>query len=196
MRRFWFVLSLVLVFVFAASASYIFMAVHDGLPDDAEPYEEPYKAAGEITPRVQRIEAEDELLVKETYTRCGHTEQSHISGDSDFLALSYDQLTAEGWDVAECGERLLELSREYDDLCPTDAGRRLICMTERGVAVYQGTAAHRGNMLLEMPVEFSELPPELMTALQADGYQMESQEELNELLESLDELTSRGQTGE
>ena len=191
MKRFWFILSLGLTFTFAASASYIFMAIHGGLREVDQPYRA-YQAVGDVTPRVQRVEAADRLLISELYTGCGHTESCEVSGESEFLSLSYDQLTAEGWAVAQTGEHRLSLSRQHDSLCPADAARRLICLTERGAAVYQGTAQHRGNMLLEMPLELSELPPDLMTALASGGYQMESQAELDELLESLDELTGSG----
>ncbi|MBQ3180005.1 MAG: hypothetical protein IJB55_01435, partial [Firmicutes bacterium] len=191
-RNLYFALSLALLFTFADSAVYIFLAIHHGLPtaDQPTPGQLPYQTASDISPRVQCVTAEDELVITETYTQCGHTEETHLSGASEFVSLSYDQLTAEGWDVAETGEQRLKLSRTRDALCPTEAACRLICLTDRGVAVYQGTIAHRGNMLMEMPLQLSELPPELTDALAADGYQLASEDELNAVLESLDELAA------
>lgn len=189
MRRFWFGLSLVLVFMFAAVSSYIFFVFTGAAPE----VDKPYKAAGgpgEMGEAVPRVTADMTLNVRESYA-CGYITDRTLAGNSEFLGLSFDQLTKEGWNVARTGENRLELVRQYADICPIEQQKRLLKKTERGIAVYAGTAEHLGAMLLEMPTDFAELPPDMNTALAKDGYAVNSDTELNELLESLDETVHR-----
>lgn len=186
MRKFWFGVSLVLVFVFAAMSSYIFLVLTDGAPEADEPYRVA-GALGEGDSLVPRVSEEMSVSVLEGYA-CGYVGERELAGGGEFLGQSFDQLAGEGWNVARVGEDKLELSREYDEICPLERDKRLLKQTERGVAVYAGTAEHTGALLLEMPLNFSELPPEMNTALAGAGYQVDSVAELDELLESLDEL--------
>lgn len=199
LRSFFFVCSLALLSAFSAAATYIFLATDYPINTadtptsgqyQTDPAYQTYRAAADFATGVQSIQTDDELTIHKTYSKCGHTETSTLSGLSEFAHLTYDQLTAEGWDIAATGNHHLSLSRTYDELCPTDADCRLICRTERGIAVYQGTATHRGNMLLEMPLQFSEVPPDILAAITGVGYQLSSQDELNAVLESLDELAA------
>lgn len=182
MRRFWFGLSLALVFGFAAVSSYIMLVL---AADDGAEVDEPYKAVSEVEVQVPTVTEDMQVTVRQTYA-CGYQDEQTDAGE--LLGLSFDQLSRDGWDVAKVGENRLEISREQTGLCPIEDEQRLLCRTERGLAVYRGAAAHRGPMLLEMPLNFAELPPDLAAALDGEGYQLASQGELDELLESLDEL--------
>lgn len=186
MRKFWFGVSLVLVFVFAAMSSYIFLVLNDSSPKVDEPYRVA-GALGEDNNLVPRVSAEMTVRVRESYA-CGYEEERVLTGGGEFRGMSFDQLAEEGWAVARVGENQLEIAKEYDEICPLEQEKRLIRQTERGLAVYAGTAEHIGAMLLEMPMNFSELPPNMLAALASGGYQVESPAELDELLESLDEL--------
>lgn len=186
MRRFWFGVSLAAVFVFAAASSYIFFVTCGGAPE----LDEAYQAAGELGENgdlVARITDETEVTVKEQYA-CGYLAEQTQPAGGEFLGLSFDQLTKEGWSVARVGENRVELAREYDEICPLEQNMRLLKQTERGISIYCGTPEHLGALLMEMPINFSELPPELSAALAAGGYQVATQAELDSLLESLDEL--------
>lgn len=183
MRKLWFGLSLAVVFVFAASASYIYFVLAEGAPE----VDKPYKAATEITARSPQVAADMRVTRREVYA-CGYTAEEVLDNGGEFRGLTFDQLAGDGWNVAQTGEKSLEITRQVADMCPIEQEKRLIVDSGRGLAVYRGTAAHRGDLLLEMPVDMSELPPELTEALAAGGYQLESQAELDELLESLDEL--------
>lgn len=191
MRRFWFVVSLILVFVFTASASYIYFA----LADSPKEVDEPYMALGtpvaQLAAEVKTVLPETRLTVKEVYPFCGHTlEKTLAAAESEWLGLSFDELALVGWSVAQIGEQQLLLEREQEGLCPEEAAQRLLCQTERGLAVYEGNLQHTGQLLLEMPVDSlsAELPPEFLASLQEGGYQLASQNDLDELLETLDEL--------
>ena len=193
MKKLWFGVSLTAVFVFAAACSYIYFAVLGGVPE----LDEAYRAAadlGEDGDLVPRITADTEVMVSELYA-CGYTAKRTQQAGGDFLGESFDKLTKEGWDVARVGENRVELCREYAEVCPTEQNMRLVKRTERGIAIFAGTAEHLGAMLLEMPVDFAELPPDLSAALEGSGYQLKSQAELDELLESLDELIPDEQSG-
>lgn len=186
MRKFWFGMSLVLVFVFAAVSSYVFLVLTDGAPE----VEKSYRVAGALgegESLVPRVSADMEVLVRESYA-CGYVAERRLQGGGEFGGQSFDQLTEEGWAVARVGENKLEISRSYDSVCLIEQEKRLLRRTERGVAVYAGIAEHTGAILLEMPVNFSELPPDMNTALAGEGYQVDSLAELDELLESMDEF--------
>lgn len=189
MRRFWFGVSLVLVFAFAVSASYIFFVLTGGKPQ----VDEPYRAKQDVDVaayQVARVDEDCELLVREHYP-CGYLLESSLPGGGEFAGQSFDQLAADGWAVARVGEGKVEISRENEGICPIEEEKRLIKQTERGVAVYAGTAEHLGALLLEMPLNFDELPGNVLTALAGAGYQLDSPAELDELLESMDELIMR-----
>lgn len=195
MRRFWFVVSLVLVFIFTASASYIYFA----LADSPRAVDEPYMALNsplgapvmELAAEVKTIRPEMQLTVREVYPDCGHTQEQNVAAAaSEWLGRSFDELALDGWAVAQTGENSLSLQKELPGLCPDEAAQRLLCQTERGLAVYEGNLQHTGQLLLEMPADamLAELPPDFVASLREGGYELASQAELDELLESLDEL--------
>lgn len=193
MRRFWFAVSLALVFIFTASASYIFFALSDGRGDERT--DEPYQLVGAPVANwaveVKTIPPEAQVSLSELYTLCGHTVEQEQKAEALGLAdKSYDELALQGWAVAQTGELSLALNRQLDELCPVEADQRILQRTERGLAVYEGTLEYPGRLLLEMPADVSaaELPPDFVTSLENGGYQVSSQTELDELLESLDEL--------
>lgn len=185
MRKFWFAMSLMLVFCFAAASSYIFFV----LTADSPGGEDEYRAVSDLSlgGSVARVSEDMTVLVREEYA-CGYVAERIESGGGEFLGLSFDQMTEDGWDVARVGEGRIEIKQSYDTTCPLEEECRLLKRTERGVAVYAGTAEHTGSLLMEMPLNFSELPPDINTALLGEGYPVNSPEELDELLESLDEL--------
>ena len=189
MRKLWFSLSLAVVFVFAASASYIYFVLAEGAPE----VDKPYKAATEIAARSPQVAADMRVTRREIYT-CGYTAEEALDNGGEFRGLTFDQLAKEGWQVAQTGEKELEIVRQVEGICPIEQEKRLLVDSGRGLAVYRGTAEHRGDLLLEMPVDMSELPPTLAEALAGGGYQLESQAELDELLESLDELIAVPET--
>ncbi len=191
MRRFWFVFSLVLVFVFTASASYIYFA----LAGSGAGADKPYQVAGtpvvNMEVAVKTVSPQAQLSFSELYTLCGHAVESEFSAaECGLVGVSFDELALQGWAVAQTGEHTLALSRQRDELCPQEAGQRLVQRTERGLAVFEGTRQHKGRLLLEMPIQAdeAELPPDFLASLAEGGYQLASQAELDELLESLDEL--------
>ncbi len=191
MRRFWFAVSLFLVFVFTASASYIYFV----LMDSPQKVDEPYMALGTpvttLEAEVKTVLPDMRLTVREVYPECGHTVEQQLSAaGSEWQGRSFDELALEGWAVAQTGAQSLELQKEEPGLCPDEAAQRLLCQTERGLAVYEGNLQHTGQLLLEMPAVAlsAELPADFVASLENGGYQLASQEELDELLESLDEL--------
>lgn len=183
MRKLWFGLSLAVVFVFAASASYIYFVLAEGAPE----VDKPYQAATGIAARSPQVAADMRVTRREVYP-CGYVAEGVLDAGGGFRGLTFDQLAEEGWNVVQTGENKLEITRQVDDMCPIEQEKRLIVDSGRGLAVYRGTAGHIGDLLLEMPVDMSELPPGLAEALQNGGYQLDSPAELDELLESLDEL--------
>lgn len=195
MRRFWFVLSLVLVFVFTASASYIYFALAGG---GRAGVDEPYQLAVQpglpvvsLEPEVKTVSPQAQLSFSELYNLCGHVvEQEFSAEECGLVGISFDELATQGWAVAQTGEHSLAMSRQRDELCPQESEQRLVQRTERGLAVFEGTREHIGRLLLEMPVQAdeAELPPDFLASLDEGGYQLASQAELDELLESLDEL--------
>lgn len=192
MRRFWFAMSLVAVFVFAAASSYVFFVWSAGRGDVAEPG---LAVSESVWPgvEVEKIAADTRLVVRENYA-CGYVAESAGRADElagDWAWRTFDELAAAGWQVAKTGEGCVELVRECAGQCPIEQEKRLIRATERGVAVYAGESGHLGAMLLEMPLNFAEVPTEVKEALAGDGYQLASREELDEVLESLDELVER-----
>ena len=193
MRRFWFVLSLVLVFVFTVSASYIYFALSDGGAGADEPYQvaAQWEPVVNLEAEVKTVSPQAQLSFSELYTLCGHAvEQEFSASECGLVGVSFDELALQGWAVAQTGEQSLALNRQRDELCPQEAEQRLVQRTERGLAVFEGTREHLGRLLLEMPVQAdeAELPPDFLTSLAEGGYQLASQAELDELLETLDEL--------
>lgn len=186
MRKLWFGVSLVAVFVFAAASSYIFFVLTGGRLQVDEP-----GVASRVNGVVQAaVTADTTLTVREAYA-CGYLAERELAGGGEFAGCTLDELAGEGWAVARIGEGRVEISRRCKGYCPIEQEKRLMRRTERGVAVYAGEAGHLGALLLEMPLDFAELPGELNAALAGDGYQLASRAELDELLENLDELVPR-----
>lgn len=189
MRKLWFGLSLVAVFVFAAASSYIFFVMTAG-QQVAEPGATS-EVSGDVLGGAQAaVTADTRLTVREAYA-CGYMDERELAGGGEFAGHTFDELAGDGWAVARTGENRVEISRECTGDCPIEQEKRLLRRTERGVAVYAGEVGHLGALLLEMPLDFAELPGELNAALAGDGYQLASRAELDELLENLDELVPR-----
>ena len=115
MRRLWCVVSLILVFVFTASASYIYFA----LADSPKEVDEPYMALGtpvtQLAAEVKTVLPEVQLTIRETYPACGHTQEEVVkAAESDMLGLAFDELALAGWSVAQIGEQRLLLEREQE----------------------------------------------------------------------------------
>lgn len=188
MRRFWFAVSMVLVFVLAATSSYIFLVMTDGREEIAEPAAED-SVLSPVGADVPTVAWDTEITVRESYD-CGYESVRKMTG-GEFAGQTFDALAAAGWAVARTGEGKVELARHLAGACPIEQECRLMRATERGVAVYAGRADHLGALLLEMPLNFAELPPVINADLQGGGLQLTSPDELDELLESLDELVVR-----
>lgn len=195
MRRFWFGFSLVLVFIFTVSASYIYFVLSDSRSGVDEPYQVQYANSlndpdlPALSSGRQTLAGETRLAIREHFAACDHwQESSATAAQMGWTGLSFDALAAEGWSLAQTGPQSLELTREQSGLCPEEAAHRVLRQTSRSLVVYEGTAEHTGRLLLEMPLDFAELPADMLVALQSGGYELASQAELDELLESLDEL--------
>ena len=81
MRRFWFVLSLVLVFVFTVSASYIYFALSDGGAGADEPYQvaAQWEPVVNLEAEVKTVSPQAQLSFSELYTLCGHAVEQEFS---------------------------------------------------------------------------------------------------------------------
>lgn len=145
----------------------------------------------------QVVNTEDEIY-KATYVErnleyegCGHTETSMLHGDSRFVGKTFSQLTDEGWEVSKVGSNTVRVSRREQGICEADSHKRTLRLTENGVGVFEGPKDIEGKLLNEMVMDTDQLPKDLYDMLSAGGgVEFDSEEELLETLDSLDEYVS------
>ena len=142
---------------------------------------------GISAPRVQ-----EQPVLERYYRACGHREPLPLPagvqwrwGDEENLALLFPP--EEGWRLIREGERLV-ISQEVDGLCPVDAPKRHLAVKDGLVAVYQGPAGSLGPLLKVTSLPFAALPPHWQEKITGNKAEFNSEQELLQAMDSLDEF--------
>lgn len=175
----------VLAIIFAIIAMVVILLV-----TSKEAVDEPEAVASQV------VNTEDEIF-KATYVErnleylgCGHTETTLLHNDSRFVGKTFSQLADEGWEVSKIGSNKVRVYRQEEGICEADSHKRTLRLTANGVGVFEGPKDIEGKLLNEMVLDSSQLPDDLYDMLAAGGVEFNSEEELLETLESLDEYVS------
>jgi len=130
------------------------------------------------------------VKVQTIYTLCGHLIQEDTPDD---LALmdgeQLDRLypAAQGWDISRTPEGILLITRQKQDFCPEDAGRRHLGVLNGYVAVYRGPVGSNGPLERVTSIRMRDLPPDWQRMILRGELSFENEGELLEALDSLDE---------
>ena len=124
------------------------------------------------------------------YRDCGHTETQLLHGEAEFVGKTFKQLEEAGWEVSKIGSNKVRLAMELTGICAEDSEKRTLKLTDNGIGVFEGPKNISGKMLSEMEIDINNLPQELQDSLNSGGIEFQSEDELLETLESLDEYVS------
>lgn len=128
----------------------------------------------------------NQLVLQRYFTYCEHTATEEIKQDSPLLDLPQDELLRlySDWDVIEQAGGRMVLSRQVDDLCPTDLAKHWVGEKNGHVAIFYGSPGMREKLyrLTEIPVKH--LPLQIQANL-GRGIPSESEDHLITIIEGL-----------
>lgn len=144
------------------------------------------RVPGVIEPQVQF-----EPRLEKYYRACGHTYPLPLPAGVRWQWAGQKEMTAlfppsEGWRLTQEAGRLVA-TQEVDGLCPVCAPKRHLAVKDGLVAVYQGPAGSLGPLLKVTGLKITALPANWRSRIQAGGAEFNSEQELLEALDSLDE---------
>ncbi|WP_338835369.1 hypothetical protein [Neomoorella thermoacetica] len=144
------------------------------------------RVPGIMEPRVQL-----EPRLEKYYRGCGHTYPLPLPPGIKWQGSGKEEMTslfppAEGWRLRQEAGRLVA-TQEVDGLCPVCAPKRHLAVKDGLVAVYQGPAGTLGPLLKVTGLKISALPANWQSRIQAGEAEFNSEQELLEALDSLDE---------
>ena len=174
-----------LIFVFAVLAMTVLLSV-----TSKEVVDESEITVAEVVKTEDQIYEATYVERNLEFSGCGHKETQLLHGDSRFVGKTFSQLQAEGWEVSKIGSNKVRVYMETDGLCENDSQKRTLKLTENGVGVFEGPKDADGQLLNEMVLDIDTLPADLRSQLDAGGIEFTSEDELLEMLDSLDEYVS------
>lgn len=131
----------------------------------------------------------DTPVVQEIYYRqCRHLIRQTLIGDEKFAEKSFSELRGEGWNISWSEKGELIAFTEKDGLCPDDAEKRHLGIYEGEVAIYEGPSGASGEMLEVLGIKIESLYPQWQEMLQNGGIDFDSNDDLLNALENLDEF--------
>ncbi|WP_406676542.1 BofC C-terminal domain-containing protein [Neomoorella carbonis] len=145
------------------------------------------RVPGLLEPRVL-----EEPRLEKYYRYCGHREPIPLPAGVKWNWAGKEEMSilfppAEGWRITREGERLV-ITQEVDDLCPADAPRRHLAVKDGLVAIYQGPAGSLGPLMRVTNLKVASLPPSWREKIENGQAEFNSEQEVLEALDSLDEF--------
>lgn len=144
------------------------------------------RVPGIIEPRVQL-----EPRLEKYYRGCGHSYPLPLPAGVKWQWAGREEMTtlfpeAEGWRLTQETGRLVA-TQEVDGLCPACIPKRHLAVKDGLVAVYQGPAGTLGPLLRVTGLKLASLPANWQAQIQSGAAVFNSEQELLEALDSLDE---------
>ncbi|KYH32333.1 hypothetical protein [Neomoorella mulderi] len=145
------------------------------------------RVPGLLEPRVL-----EEPRLERYYRDCGHREPIPLPAGVKWNWAGKEELSIlfpppEGWRITREGERLV-ITQEVDGLCPADAPKRHLAIKDGLVAIYQGPAGSLGPLMRVTSLKFTSLPPSWREKIENGQAEFNSEQEVLEALDSLDEF--------
>lgn len=133
--------------------------------------------------------------VEKLYRDCGHREELPWPSGIEWRWVGEKELEVvfppkDGWSIRREKSGRLVISQEVSGLCPADAPKRHLAELEGRVAVYQGPAGSSGKLDRVLELKFSALPPQWQERIRKGQAEFQSEQELRQALDSLDEYYS------
>lgn len=147
------------------------------------------RVSGLLEPRVL-----EEPRLEKYYRLCGHREALPLPAGVKWNWAGLDELhilfpASEGWRITWEGEHLV-ISQEIDDLCPNDTPKRHLAVKDGMVAIYQGPAGSLGPLMRVTNIKVTALPRGWKEKIESGQIEFNSEKEMLEALDSLDEFRS------
>lgn len=147
------------------------------------------RVPGLLEPRVL-----EEPRLEKYYRLCGHREALPLPAGVKWNWAGLEELhilfpASEGWRITWEGERLV-ITQEIDGLCPTDSPKRHLAVKDGMVAVYQGPAGSLGPLMRVTNIKVTALPRGWKEKIESGQVEFNSEKEMLEALDSLDEFRS------
>lgn len=135
-------------------------------------------------PRIERV-----------YRDCAHREEIPLPPGVEWRWAGKKELevifpSKDGWVIRQEKSGRFIISQEIQGLCPADASKRHLAEFEGRVAVYQGPAGSAGRLERVLELKFTELPPQWQERIRQGQAEFQSEEELLQALDNLDEYYS------
>ena len=130
-----------------------------------------------------------EVKAQKLYEKCGHTEATEIKGLEEGLMVNEirDKFSEEdGYLVEDTGEYIL-VTEKASGLCPNDRKKRHFSIFGGYLAARKGPAGINGEILEVTDIRVRDLPLELQLRINNELIEFESEEEMYQALDSLDE---------
>ncbi|MGI9952681.1 hypothetical protein V3F56_10010 [Moorellaceae bacterium AZ2] len=150
-----------------------------------------WKLPGRSVPQFLRPQP----VVERVYKDCGHREELPLPVGMDWRWAGKRELEVifppeEGWVIRQDKAGRFVISQEIQGLCPADDPKRHLAELDGRVAVYRGPAGSSGPLERVLDVQVAQLPADWQERIRRGQAEFQSEEELLQALDSLDEYSS------
>jgi len=120
------------------------------------------------------------------YLKCQHLKKREILA-AELPELSEQALKGQGWAVYHNNDHSITIFKNVDGLCPEDANKRHLGVSNGFVAIFEGPVGTPGKMLEVLDIKVERLPKEWQEKVKKGELNFSSEQELLEALDSIDE---------
>ncbi|MGI6684972.1 MAG: hypothetical protein ACOX47_05765 [Bacillota bacterium] len=121
------------------------------------------------------------------YTKCKHLIQREIMAEEAYPEANEETLKAEGWTLYHNRDGSITIFKNVDGLCPEDAQKRHLGVSEEFVCIIEGPVGVDGDILEILDIKVNNLPQEWQDKVRKGELDFSSEQELLEALDSIDE---------
>jgi len=136
-----------------------------------------------------------EPRIERLYQACGHREEIPLPGEVNLRWVGKKELEIlfppqEGWNIRSEQNGRLVITQRVPGLCPQDAPKRHLAELEGRVAVYRGPVGSIGDLERVLNIKIDALPREWQERIRRGQAEFQSEEELLQALDSLEEYST------
>lgn len=137
------------------------------------------------------IEADTQVVFEQKYSKCQHViisafpERDQLNG-RNLKEIQQTYPAENGYRIGWQGNTLL-IHQDIDDWCPQDKQKLRLKEYQNKVAVYQGPDPQHDILLKVTGIPVASLPDDIQKSIRESKLEFNTQEELNDALENLDE---------
>lgn len=171
----------VIVFLLASLSAYHPGEVNPNRQVEVAPQSVAHDVPSKTEPRVEKY-----------FTQCGHTETIPVPLGIKDEWITEDSIAAmfpatEGWTVSIDENKSLVLTKRMDQLCPDCETKRHLGVMDGYIAIFRGPAGSLGTLIKVTGLKITDLPLSWQDIIIGGRATFNSESELKEALENLDE---------